>query len=580
MCIYTFRSLTMTQDGTELCERATDNELKEWKRVPLNRVSLEALDKLLVEIYETLQPKPIHYEQRNMLVAVFNKMVTNVFGKNGGFPVVEEFGSFKMNLFTAESDLDLSVNFSDSTLSTSSEYPRANKIKAIRRLSKILYSHQKKGHVRGVLPVVSARVPVLKATDCGTGVECDISIENKDGISRSAIISLVSSIDERFRILSYLTKMWAKANDINSSKDRTMSSMAIIALVAFHLQTRNPPILPPFLAILRGGTSILNIEKSILQFKNFGRGNKESIAELFISLICKLRAVENLWDEGLCASMYEGTWLCKTRKNTSKKSAGMSVEDFLDRSENFARSVGKDSKTKLINKCTGKALNYLTRFLSDEIDSCQLKTSLFGNLFSAVSPIEMRDSDNNDKRLTLEDIPVPLVKREEIPEQRKLDKKRKHRSSSKASNSKRSRHAVAVAPQNPPPMYEDRHHQQSAFGYHFTGYEQRLPQTQYSILEPIAAQYFSHPSASLLVPRFDYGQNLINPSSPGFMMRPPQFSHEPGPSFVPTPNFPNRYRQPDPIYFPNRYQQPDPSRFPNRYWQPDRWHHHGRGFGE
>lgn len=79
--------------------------------------------------------------------------------------------------------------------------------------------------------------------------------------------------------------MWAKANDINSSKDRTMSSMAIIALVAFHLQvlndsfpvlililfcnctiltsnffqiafgsvqTRNPPILPPFLALLRG----------------------------------------------------------------------------------------------------------------------------------------------------------------------------------------------------------------------------------------------------------------------------------------------------------------------------------------
>lgn len=54
------------------------------------------------------------------------------------------------------------------------------------------------------MPIVSARVPVLKATDCGTGVECDISIENKDGISRSAIISLVSSIDERFRILSYL----------------------------------------------------------------------------------------------------------------------------------------------------------------------------------------------------------------------------------------------------------------------------------------------------------------------------------------------------------------------------------------
>lgn len=55
---------------------------------------------------------------------------------------MEEFGSFKMDLFTAESDLDLSVNFSDSTLSTSVEYSRAEKIKALRKLSKILYAHQ------------------------------------------------------------------------------------------------------------------------------------------------------------------------------------------------------------------------------------------------------------------------------------------------------------------------------------------------------------------------------------------------------------------------------------------------------
>ena len=62
------------------------------------------------------------------------------------------------------------------------------------------------GHGRcyGVLPISTARVPVLKVTDQGTGVECDISIENKDGMSRSMIIKFISSIDERFRILCYL----------------------------------------------------------------------------------------------------------------------------------------------------------------------------------------------------------------------------------------------------------------------------------------------------------------------------------------------------------------------------------------
>lgn len=56
----------------------------------------------------------------------------------------------------------------------------------------------------GVLPVVTAIVPVLKVIDKGTGIECDISVENKDGMSRSMIYKLISSIDERFQILCYL----------------------------------------------------------------------------------------------------------------------------------------------------------------------------------------------------------------------------------------------------------------------------------------------------------------------------------------------------------------------------------------
>jgi DNA polymerase sigma len=60
------------------------------------------------------------------------------------------------------------------------------------------------GRCYGVLPIPTARVPVLKVTDQGTGVECDISIENKDGMSRSMIIKFISSIDERFRIICYL----------------------------------------------------------------------------------------------------------------------------------------------------------------------------------------------------------------------------------------------------------------------------------------------------------------------------------------------------------------------------------------
>jgi DNA polymerase sigma len=53
---------------------------------------------------------------------------------------VEPFGSFTMDLFTPQSDLDLSVNFNTDA---NDQYPRKNKISAIRKLAHVLFSHQR-----------------------------------------------------------------------------------------------------------------------------------------------------------------------------------------------------------------------------------------------------------------------------------------------------------------------------------------------------------------------------------------------------------------------------------------------------
>nr|CAD1840866.1 unnamed protein product [Ananas comosus var. bracteatus] len=378
----------MTLNTAALCKRAKKRELKESKKISLNPALVSSLDGVLIDVYGNLRPRPVDYEHRRTLVRVFNIMATEIFGNSNGFPIVDAFGSFTMDLFTATSDLDLSVNFSDDT---TTNFARENKISTLRKLAKRLG-----GIVFGVLPVLHARVPVLKVRDRGTGVECDISVENKDGITRSRIFSLVSSIDERFRILSYLMKTWAKAHDINSPKDRTVSSMSIISLVAFHLQTRNPPILPPFSAFLKDGTNIASIESNIVQLKQFGRENKESIAELFITLITKLSSIDSLWEHGLCASTYEGSWISKSWNSGG---GNMSVEDFLDRSQNFARSVGK-AEMKIICKCIQTSFINLSRFMSGRINSSKLMELLFGFLPQSIptSPPVQRSLENKTKR--------------------------------------------------------------------------------------------------------------------------------------------------------------------------------------
>lgn len=57
--------------------------------------------------------------------------------KSKDIPVVVEFGSFVMDLFSTTSDLDLSVNFS-----SSADFPREKKIQTLRKFARKLYAIQ------------------------------------------------------------------------------------------------------------------------------------------------------------------------------------------------------------------------------------------------------------------------------------------------------------------------------------------------------------------------------------------------------------------------------------------------------
>ncbi|KAF9587650.1 hypothetical protein IFM89_004482 [Coptis chinensis] len=373
--------------GDFIRKKAKKHESKGSMKITFNSSCLAQLEHLFHGIYEAGRPKPNDYYLRGDLVRVFNLMAKEVYGSCNEFPVVEAFGSFLMDMFSVKSDLDLSVNFSNESV----ELPRDEKIKALRKFAKKLYRLQSRGHVSGVNPIISAKVPILKVIDCGTGIECDISIENKDGVLKSQLVFIISEIDERFQKLSSLMKAWATAYNINSSKDQTLNSLSIILLVAFHLQTREPPILPPFSALLKDGTNPETVRKVVQENLQYGKDNKESIAELFATLLSKLASVETLWPEGLCASPYEGSWISKT---WDFKVGHISVEDFTDRSQNVARAVGT-AGVKTIYKCVHSSLHHLSVFMDGKIEAPKLKALLFGA--EPISHIEKKAKVNRKR---------------------------------------------------------------------------------------------------------------------------------------------------------------------------------------
>ncbi|XP_051122232.1 protein HESO1-like [Andrographis paniculata] len=352
-----------------LQKKAEKFELKKLQDAKVAKEQLSALEPLLLEVYDSWRPKPSDYQARKDLVCVFNEIAQQIYGNSKDIPIVVEFGSFVMDLFSLTSDLDLSVNFQ----SGDGTFSRQKKIQTLRKFARKLYAIQIKGHVSRVLPVTSAKVPILKCVDCGTGVECDLSVENRDGILKSEIIRIILSTEQRFHKLSFLMKTWARAHNINSSKDKTLNSLSIILLVAFHLQTRKPPILPPFSAIFEDGMDPAKLEKSISKFANYGKRNKESLAELFATLLIKLSSVEKLWPKGLCASTLTASW---TSKTWDSKVACISVQDFTDPTQNVARAVGQ-VEVKQIYKCIETSLRHVVAFMAGQIEAVRLKELLF-----------------------------------------------------------------------------------------------------------------------------------------------------------------------------------------------------------
>ncbi|KAL2347161.1 hypothetical protein Fmac_001161 [Flemingia macrophylla] len=395
----------MESDDTDLIKMTEKLELEMLSKIRFTSANVIDLDRLFCDTFVSWCPKPIDYHNRRDLVRIFNIIAKEIYGNSDSSPVVEEYGSFVMDMFDKTSDLDLSINFNDSI-----EVSRKKKISTLHKFNRKLLSLERQGHVTGLQPIWSARVPIIKVTDSGTGIECDLSVDNKDGIAKSHIIHAISTIDERFSKLSFLMKSWAKANDINSPKDSTLSSLSIVSLVAFHLQTRNPPILPPFSVLLKEGDDPVSVAKVVKTYFNYGKQNQETLAMLFITLLVKLASVEKLWEKGLCVSLYEGSWILKSWKRIY----AISVEDFVDRSQNVARAVIRN-QVKTIYRCIHKSLDYLKQFLNCQSQGNNLMDVVFGK--HTASTLEVGVASHIDENKNS----LPILKNPYPPKMRRVE---------------------------------------------------------------------------------------------------------------------------------------------------------------
>ncbi|KAG8455308.1 hypothetical protein GDO86_001487 [Hymenochirus boettgeri] len=198
------------------------------------------------------------------------------------------FGSSKNGFGFKQSDLDICM-----TIEGKETAEELDSIRTIEELARHLRKHQ---GLRNILPITTAKVPIVKFYHVRSGLEGDISLYNTLALHNTRLLASYAAIDPRVKYLCYIMKVFTKMCDIGDASRGSLSSYAYTLMVLYFLQQRNPPVIPVLQEIYKehrkpeiivDGWNVYFFDKLDELASNWPdySKNKESVGELWLGLL-------------------------------------------------------------------------------------------------------------------------------------------------------------------------------------------------------------------------------------------------------------------------------------------------------
>ncbi|CAH8625707.1 unnamed protein product [Schistosoma margrebowiei] len=239
---------------------------------------MENLSVRIWEFYSSTRQSPLKYEKKVRLLNALHMVVSGVFENAGLYIVGSSINGFGSN----QSDMDMCLLVTSRDLHQKSE--------ATFILSRLLQS-LKKCRFLYHFTLIRAKVPIIKFRDRYTGIDCDLNVNNVNGLYNTYLLAMYAKIDWRVRPLGIFIKHWAQCLDIHDAQRGRLSTYCLLLMLIHYLQTACiPPILPNlqekfpnlFNYTMQSYELDMNIE---LPWNELQSNNSNSLAELFIGFI-------------------------------------------------------------------------------------------------------------------------------------------------------------------------------------------------------------------------------------------------------------------------------------------------------
>ncbi|XP_041643234.1 terminal uridylyltransferase 7 [Cheilinus undulatus] len=303
---------------------------------PITPEFLSVLNRVCEQCYTDFAPDELEVGVREHILQDLETFIRRQFAGAR----LQLFGSSKNGFGFRQSDLDICM-----VLEGQESIGDVDCINIIEGLARLLKKHP---GLKNILPITTAKVPIVKFYHVRTGLEGDISLYNTLALHNTHLLASYAAIDWRVKILCYVMKVFAKMCDIGDASRGSLSSYAYTLMVLFFLQQRNPPVIPVLQEIYDGQKKpeILVDDWNVYFFGDLEslpsrwpqyRTNTETVGELWLGLLRFYTEDFDFREHVVCIRQHD----CLTTFSKQWTSKYIVIEDPFDLNHNLGAGLSR-----------------------------------------------------------------------------------------------------------------------------------------------------------------------------------------------------------------------------------------------